>query len=39
MERFNHERLFTEDPKPTEILVSFTNGVRHKGLSEKFIIE
>ncbi|KAJ8425257.1 hypothetical protein Cgig2_013343 [Carnegiea gigantea] len=37
--RFTHEALFVEDLKRDPDLASFTNEVRHKGLSEKFIIE
>jgi len=37
-ERFNHEKLFVEDLKLNVTLISFTNGIKHKELREKFII-
>jgi len=37
--RFTNEALFVEDLKRDADLASFADEVRHKGLSEKFIIE
>ena len=37
IERFNNEKPYVEDLKLNVVLVSFSNGVRHKCLSEKFI--
>ena len=39
VERFDHYKLFTKDLKPNVAFVFFTNEVRPKGLSEKFIME
>ena len=39
VKRFTHKKLFVDGFKQDMALASFTNGVRHKGLREKFIIE